>query len=243
MKNVPEVKVNSTFFSWTNPQYIHILIECFLLIVIVMYMRRNFQRLQNQIQDLKSLVKQQQETLHLHQQLLQIHYPNHMKKILQNESSVEDPYSNNSHRGISPQLPPFETIATFFTVPMNQESTDPVYDSNLVKESDTTTILCPDVVSPVNDTQPKDETIPSDFQIEKEIANEIQELKEEENRQQQSISSPHSPKSFVNSVVDDMVSKVILQPKCSSRSSPSNASSSSHQENSDEDENEDDEED
>jgi hypothetical protein len=224
MKNVPEVKANSTFFSWTNPQYIHILIECLLLIVIVMYMRRNFQRLQNQIQDLKSLVKQQQETLHLHQQLLQIHYPNHIKTSHQNESSFQDS-STEGHRGISPQLPPFETIATFFTVPMNQGSTDPIFDSNLVKESDTTTILCPDVVSPVNDTVvAKDETIPSESQIEKEIANEIQELKEEENRQQQSISSP---KSSVNNP------------------SPSNSSSSSsddHDDHDDHDETEEDDE-
>ena len=178
MKNVHEANAAggngkpAFSFSFHNPQYLHILIEAFLLIVIFMYIRKNVRRLQHQIEDLKAIVQKQQETLHLHQQLLQSNYSTSHLTHSDIPTTRPPPPSPNG-KAYSQPLPSFETIATIFNVPCGagNEGMDP-----FPCDDETTTIVDtarqPETLQPITPQQ----------EIEMELEKEILELQEEEHK-------------------------------------------------------------
>lgn len=189
MKNVHEANTaggngKSAFsFSFHNPQYLHILVEAFLLIVIFMYIRKNVRRLQHQIEDLKSIVQKQQETLHLHQQLLQSDYST-THVMHSNIPVIRPPPPSPNGKPFSQPLPSFETIATIFNVPCGagNEEMDP-----FPCDDETTTIVDtarqPQTLQPITPQQ----------EIEMELEKEILELQEEEHRHESLTSNPVVP--------------------------------------------------
>jgi hypothetical protein len=185
MKNVHEANAaggngKSAFsFSFHNPQYLHILIEAFLLIVIFMYIRKNVRRLQHQIEDLKSIVQKQQETLHLHQQLLQSNYSTSHLTHSDIPPTTRPPPPSPNGKAYSRPLPSFETIATIFNVPCgagNME-TDP-----FPCDDESTTIVDTTPRPPEPLQAPAPSTITPQQEIEMELEKEILELQEEEQK-------------------------------------------------------------
>jgi len=72
-KSIP---ISSLFnFSKYSITTIHILIELVCFLVIFLYIRRNVRKLQNQIDDLTTIIQQQQEMLHTHNKLLMNNTP------------------------------------------------------------------------------------------------------------------------------------------------------------------------
>lgn len=72
-KSIP---ISSLFnFSKYSITTIHILIELVCFLVIFLYIRRNVRKLQNQIDDLTTIIQQQQEMLHTHNKLLMSNSP------------------------------------------------------------------------------------------------------------------------------------------------------------------------
>lgn len=61
---------SSFFAKLKSPMYVHIAVEVVCLLLIVGYVRRSTQRLQDQVRELSQVVQQQQEMLHMHQQIL-----------------------------------------------------------------------------------------------------------------------------------------------------------------------------
>lgn len=196
MKNVQDNTTGNGFaFSFKNPQAIHILVETFCLLVIVMYIRKNVRRLQDQIDDLKALVQKQQETLHLHQQLLQGKFPSHLASQI-----PRPPPSSPTNPGsvFSPSLPDFGTIASIFTVPLesphhdHHPSSEPTPPDTTIIDTNGTVAFPPSSVSleeaPLTHSPVGDTSVPEE-DLEKELENEIRELEEEEKKQERKINN------------------------------------------------------
>jgi hypothetical protein len=190
MKNVHQLKGDSdtsTFFSFKNPQYLHILVELLLLLIIMLYVRRNVGRLQRQIDDLKAIVQKQQETLNLHEKILR---GNPQPSLV-----TTVPWSTPSQTNMSPQhtsfqpppLPSFETIATIFNVPLDGSSTE-VNEQNEPNNSSNTTII--DTTNHGNLNDGVQNSINPIQDIEKELVNEINELNVEQQKHNLSLETP-----------------------------------------------------
>lgn len=181
MKNVHQLKGDSdtsTFFSFKNPQYLHILVELLLLLIIMLYVRRNVGRLQRQINDLKAIVQKQQETLNLHEQILRGNQPSIVTKVPwpTPQTSVSPPQTSFQ----APPLPSFETIATIFNVPLDGSTTNGNGQDEPIDPSNTTIIDT--TTTGRNDDHAVSKTFDSLQQIEQELAEEINELNIEQEK-------------------------------------------------------------
>jgi hypothetical protein len=170
--------ISSLFnFSKYSLTTIHILVELICFLVIFLYIRRNVRKLQNQIDDLTSIIQQQQEMLHIHH------------KILNNNPVVTITDTNN--------------ISELFNIPfknnhiVEKENTivEKVIDDekHIIKEvvDETVNEVINEVVNEVVDD--KQNTL-TDEDIEHEIEQEMQELKQEEEKQDDDKSSSYKKK-------------------------------------------------
>ena len=142
-------------FSKYSITTIHILVELICFLVIFLYIRRNVRRLQNQIDDLTSIIQQQQEMLHTHHKLLNNH-----PIITISEKTDNISYIFNIPFQKDPSPPPSQTI-----IPSPPEQEELKQDPPLTSED-----------------------------IEQELVNEIQELKEEEEKHLSEDDSPSKKK-------------------------------------------------
>lgn len=170
----------SALFGIRNPMYVHIAIELGCLLVLVIYVRRSTRRLEDQIRDLNQIVQQQQEMIHTHQKILQRYgwgtsstakaTPNLEVEISDLSKMFRVPFA-----GEEVVILPHPTLST-------PPSSEPYPDQTIVEE-----VVVP---PPTPESSSPDETIleeaPSSS-IEDEIAEEIQELVEEEKKHQEEI--------------------------------------------------------
>lgn len=187
MKNVQE-NATGNAFSFRNPQTLHILIESFCFLVVGMYVRKNVKRLQNQIDDLRTLVQQQQEMLYLHQQLLQrgssappVSGANHRSH------AVPNPPPSSPTREIldAPPLPDFGKITSLFHI----STVTPDMDLEEFGHGDHNHVTIVDTSSspslPTNESSLSGNGggLVTAEELEKELEEEMKELKAEEERQ------------------------------------------------------------
>ena len=152
----------SVFLSQYSITTIHVIVEILCLFVIFLYIRRNINRLQNQINDLSVILQEHQKTLHTHHQLLT--------------------ESNNN--------PNFDSITTLFKMPLNTTTTpSTLIPNNKIEELDVVDnhgeeiIVENDEINiPVSKEEKKKEEEEPEENLEEELKDEIQELKEEENK-------------------------------------------------------------
>lgn len=211
MKNGQEVKSDSTLFSFYSPKYLHMIVEFIFFLILMLYVRRSHQRLQNQILDLKSIIQKQQEMLHHHQQLLKMLFPNEFG-VRQNNIPINHPskLQETGHpvpsHPVSPPLPPFEAIATIFNVPMGNEP-----EIDLSTNDGSTTIIDKSngVVLDEAISNIESNIVPPAEQLEKELEKEMMELKQEEmknlesNEQSISTSKPVEEESSPSSTSNE----------------------------------------
>ena len=175
----------SALFGIRNPMYVHIAIELGCLLVLVIYVRRSTRRLEDQIRDLNQIVQQQQEMIHTHQKILQRYgwgtsstakaTPNLEVEISDLSKMFRVPFA-----GEEVVILPHPTLST-------PPSSEPYADQTIVEEvvppppTPESSSSCPDEEAEADADAP---TTPS---IEDEIAEEIQELVEEEKKHQEEI--------------------------------------------------------
>lgn len=160
----------SVFLSKYSITTIHIIVEILCLFVIFLYIRRNINRLQNQINDLSVILQEHQKTLHTHHQLLT--------------------ESNNN--------PNFDSITTLFQMPLNTNPSTLIPNSKIEELDNIEEIISKEdtkIPSQSKDQKKKEEEqekkIKSEENLEEELKNEIQELKEEENKNNNNRKKKH----------------------------------------------------
>lgn len=156
-------------FTMKYSKYIHVIIETLCFMTIMMYIRKNIRKLQDQINDLNKIIQQQQEMLFIHQQLL--------KERSTPSLNIID--SSTQHSFLSHNDP--SEFATMFTVPFQTPQENPLLESERIEE------VVVDTEPPLSrieeeelEDEKKQEEVEQKINIEKELENEIQELKMEE---------------------------------------------------------------
>ena len=153
--------------------YLHIVVEVVCAILIVAYVRRSTRRLEAQIRDLNQIVQQQQEMIHMHHRILQAHgWTSEAGRGPPSRTAVPSPLEDVS----------ISDMTKMFKVPFTTEKVVILPHPTLARQSaGTTTILVEENVPEFPSQTIVDESdSPS---IDDEIAEEIQELVKEEEKQ------------------------------------------------------------
>lgn len=111
-------------FSKYSVTTIHILVELICFLVIYLYIRRNVRKLQNQIDDLTSIIQQQQEIIHVHQKILNSQHIPQSAVGTGNDTSFE---VFHIPINISDPQPPSQTI-------IEEQTPPPVENQSLPEE-------------------------------------------------------------------------------------------------------------
>lgn len=159
-------------FTMKYSKYIHVIIETLCFITIMMYIRKNIRKLQDQINDLNKIIQQQQEMLFIHQQLLKERSPPSLNII-----------DNTTQHSFLSHSDPSE-FATMFTVPFQTSQENPILESDRFEVLDQEPLSLSKIEEEEeeleDDKEEVVEVVQPKLNIEEELENEIQELKMEE---------------------------------------------------------------
>lgn len=165
-------RASSVLLGLRNPMYLHIVVEAVCAILIVAYVRRSTRRLEAQIRDLNQIVQQQQEMIHMHHRILQAHgWTSETGRGPPSRTTVPSPLEDVS----------ISDMTRMFKVPFTTEEVVILPHPTLARTpAGTPTVLVEEFPSQTIIDEKSESPSPS---IDDEIADEIQELVKEEEKQ------------------------------------------------------------